>query len=173
MRLSLIVAASENGVIGRDNDMPWRLPSDLKRFKKLTMGQPIIMGRKTYLSIGRALPGRLNIVLSRDEAFQAEGVKVAASLEDALGQAAEALSSNEEAGRDECFVIGGAQIYRLALPLADRLYLTRVHAELAGDAYFEFEPSAWRLVAQEKAVKSDKDSHFMSFMTYERTCERA
>lgn len=167
MRISLIVAASENGVIGRDNDMPWRLPSDLKRFKKLTMGHPIIMGRKTFLSIGRALPGRLNIVLSRDETFCPDGVKVSRTLEDALALASAAQSDEAGLGA-ECFVIGGAEIYRLALPLAHRLYLTRVHAELAGDAFFEFEPSDWQVVSEEKAVKSEKDSHEISFITYDR-----
>jgi len=145
LTLSLIVAMARNRVIGRDNAMPWHLPEDLKFFKSMTMGKPIVMGRKTFESIGRPLPGRLNIVITRDSAWQHEGVAVAHSLEDALALA-QADPGAREAG--EIMVIGGEQIYRAALKKADRLYITRVDTEVAGDAYFpEFDEGDWRQVA--------------------------
>lgn len=122
----MIVAAAENGVIGRDGALPWRLPDDLKRFKQLTLGHPIIMGRKTWESIGRPLPGRLNIVVTRQQAYAADGCRVVASLQEALAVA-------REAGTGRAFVIGGADLYTLALPLADSIYFTRVLAEVEGD----------------------------------------
>ncbi|MCP5368441.1 MAG: dihydrofolate reductase [Hyphomicrobiales bacterium] len=126
MRVSLVVAVAENGVIGRDGGLPWRLPGDLAWFKKVTMGKPIIMGRKTYDSIGRPLPGRTNIVVTRNPDWRADGVAAAPDLDTALARAA-----GEGAG--EAMVIGGAQIYAQAIELADRYYLTEVHAAVEGD----------------------------------------
>ena len=142
MRISLIVAVSRNGVIGVDNALPWYLPEDLKHFKSITMAKPIIMGRKTFDSIGRPLPGRTNIVLSRDTEFNSEGVEVAATLEQALSIARPAcLESNVE----EIMIIGGEQIYRMTIQVADRLYLTEVDIDIHGDAFFpEIDYSLWR-----------------------------
>ena len=163
-RLSLIVAASENDVIGRDGDLPWHLPKDLRRFKRLTTGHPIIMGRKTHESIGRPLPNRRSIVLSRDPEYRADGVEVAPSLDKALALA----KSGEPA--DEIFVIGGYEVFRRAMPRADRLYLTRVHAEVDGDVLFpDFDPERWTLVEDVRHESDAKHAHAFSFQTYDRT----
>lgn len=164
--LSIIVAAAENGVIGLDNDMPWRLSTDLKRFKALTLGKPVIMGRRTFESIGRPLPGRPNIVLTRDREFRADGACTVGSLDDAiaLGQRLAA-----EAGVDEVCVIGGGKIYAQALPLADRIHLTRVLAEIDGDTHFpEIDPQLWNAVSQEEVPAGDKDSHPTRYFVYEK-----
>lgn len=135
-RISLIAAVARNGVIGSDNALPWKLPEDLKRFKALTLGHPVIMGRKTYESIGRPLPGRRNIVISRNAAFAAAGCETAASLDAAIA-ACTGIT-------DEIFIIGGAQIYAEALPRAQRLYLTEIEAAYPGDVQFpDFDRSAW------------------------------
>ena len=141
MRISIIVAAAENDVIGRGNELPWRLPADLQRFKRLTMGHHLVVGRRTWDSIGRSLPGREMIVVSRSRPELPAGVRAAGSLE-------EALATAKAAGDDEVFIAGGAAIYALALPLADRLHLTRVRSEIEGDVRLpaiDFEH--WRLVA--------------------------
>jgi dihydrofolate reductase len=164
MKISLIVAVSRNGVIGIDNQLPWHLPEDLKYFKSVTMGKPIIMGRKTYDSIGRPLPGRTNIVITRDSSWQAEGVEVAQTLPQAmtLGQLACA-----QADVDEAMVIGGEQIYRMTLPAADRLYLTEVQAEVEGDAFFpEFDAKDWRQVSEQ--LPEVTDTHPYRFVVLER-----
>lgn len=143
MRISLIAAASENNVIGNHGNIPWNIPEDLQHFRTITLGKPIVMGRKTYQSIGHPLPKRRNIVITRQKDFKAEGCEVVGSLEDAL----------QVAGKDseEVFVIGGGEIYREALPKADRVYLTRVHATIEGDAYFpEFHPEHWNEVSRER-----------------------
>lgn len=143
MRISLIAAVSENNVIGDHGRIPWDLPEDLQHFRTITLGKPIIMGRKTYESIGHPLPKRQNIVITRQKDFIAEGCEVVGSLEDAL----------QVAGKDseEVFVIGGGEIYREAFPKADRVYLTRVHATIEGDAYFpEFHPEHWQEVSRER-----------------------
>jgi dihydrofolate reductase len=127
MRLSVIVAVAENGVIGKDNALPWRLPEDLKHFKAITFGHPVVMGRKTFESIGRPLPGRLNLVVSRNPDYRPEGVTVAASLESAIQKAGAA---------QEVFVIGGSALFKEALPKADRVYLTRIHRDFSGDVFF-------------------------------------
>ena len=158
--ISLIVAASENGVIGRDGDLPWRLSDDLRRFKAVTMGKPIVMGRKTWESLGRPLPGRQNIVVSRRPGLQYEGAEVVTSSEAAVAAAA---------GAAEIMIIGGSEIYALFLPLADRIYLTRVHAEVEGDAVFPALDDAWRLLSDERHAADDKNDHDMSFRVYERT----
>jgi dihydrofolate reductase len=138
MKLSLIAAMSKNRVIGIDNRMPWHLSADLKRFRAVTWGKPILMGRKTYQSIGRPLPGRENIVLTSDKAYRAEGCSVAHSLDQAL----EAVAHHPEA-----MIIGGSALYQAALPLAERLYLTRIDQDFQGDTFFpEFDESQWREV---------------------------
>ncbi|MEE9561721.1 MAG: dihydrofolate reductase [Thermoanaerobaculia bacterium] len=162
MRLSIIVAVAENGVIGRDNDLPWYLPADLERFKQLTMGHHLLMGRKTFEAIGRALPGRTTVVISRGRPTLPEGVERAGSLEEALTLAA-------ASGEDEAFVAGGAQIYHLALPRADRLYLTRIHAAIDGDTHFpELVESEWQLVSREDHEPEGKNDFAHSFLVYDR-----
>lgn len=158
--ISIIVAASENNVIGAAGDLPWRLSDDLKRFKAITMGKPIVMGRKTWDSIGRPLPGRQNVVITRQAGFVAEGCDIVSSKEETL-----ALT----AGAEEVMVIGGSQVYELFLSDAERLYLTRVHAEVEGDAFFpEIDASAWRLVGDETHLANDGNAFDFSFRTYER-----
>jgi dihydrofolate reductase len=127
MILSIIAAMAENRVIGRDGAIPWDIPADRQRFRELTMGHPVIMGRKTFTAIGRPLPGRENIILTRQPGYRAGGCRVAATLEEALGSCA---------GADEVFICGGEDIYRQALPVADRIYLTVIHREFAGDTFF-------------------------------------
>lgn len=133
---SLVVAVSRNGVIGRDNQLPWRLPADLAYFKRVTMGHPILMGRRTYDSIGKPLPGRTNLVVTRQRDFQAPGCVVVHSLVEAWGAAGEA---------SEVSIIGGTEIFRETLPIADRIHLTEVEAEVEGDTFFpEFDRGEWR-----------------------------
>ncbi|WP_455234718.1 type 3 dihydrofolate reductase [Thiogranum longum] len=160
MRVSLVVAMAENRVIGRDNELPWRLSADLQHFKALTMGKPIIMGRKTYESIGRPLPGRICIVVTRDSSYTAEGCRVAHS----VGQALETA-----AGYDEVMIIGGADLYGQLLERADRLYLTLVRAEIDGDAWFpEFDAQQWREIARESHQADEKNQYDYDFVTLER-----
>lgn len=166
MDISLIVAVSENGVIGRDNDLPWKLSSDLKRFKRLTMGKPIIMGRRTFDSIGRPLPGRSNIIVSRDEGFGAEGISVVHSIAQAseLGEL-EAI----KAGVTEYMVIGGAEIYRLFLPFATKLYYTLVKMTIEGDAFFPpVDPRIWQEAHSEDVAEGEADSAAHRFIIYEK-----
>jgi dihydrofolate reductase len=161
MKISLIVAMSTNRVIGRAGELPWRLSADLRRFKRLTMGHAIIMGRRTFESIGRALPGRRSIVVSRQRGFSADGVQVATSPEEALRMVGE---------DSEVFFIGGAEIYRQALPLAGRLYLTRVNANVPGDTYFPpLDLSNWRLVEASHHAADDKNEFDHSFLVFERS----
>ena len=165
MRISIIVAVSKNGVIGRDNQLIWRLPNDLKQFKQLTMGHPMIMGRKTFESIGKPLPGRTSIVVSRNPAWQADGCATVNSLEAALGTA-------RQTDTEEVFVIGGAEIYRLALPFTHKIYLTQVHAEVAGDAFFEIpNPEDWQETARIYHPADEK--HDCSFDFVELICENS
>ncbi len=167
MHVAIHVAVAQNGVIGRDNGLPWRLSSDLKRFKAGTMGKPIVMGRKTFESIGKPLPGRLNIVVTRDPAFCAEGVEVAASLDDALALAR--VRARCMAAADEICVVGGGEIYRQALPIADRLHVTHVLADVDGDAHFpEIDPATWLLVSSEDVPAGERDSHATRHAVYER-----
>ncbi len=163
-RLSVIVAWSENRVIGRAGDLPWRLPDDLKRFKRLTTGHPIVMGRKTWDSIGRPLPGRTNIVLSRDPAFAPDGAVVADSFDAALARAADAPG-----GTDEIFVIGGAALFEHALQVADRIYLTVVHANVEGDVRIApIDLTRWHLVEYLGHPADDKHALPFSYKTYDR-----
>jgi dihydrofolate reductase len=158
--ISLIVAMAQNGVIGRGNALPWRLPEDLKRFKEYTLGKPILMGRKTFESIGRPLPGRANLVLTRDRRWQAEGVTVVHSVEEALQQARDC---------EELVAIGGAEIYRLLLPLAHRIYLTHVHADVPGDTFFPaFDPAQWDDVEYRCHPADERHAYPVTFVTLER-----
>jgi dihydrofolate reductase len=162
-----MVAVASNGVIGRDNSLPWHLPEDLRYFKRTTLGKPIIMGRKTFESIGRPLPGRPNIVVSRSVDLTASGVTVVDSLALALanGQALAAAS-----GAEELVVIGGAQIYAAALPLASRLYVTEVHAMVEGDTWFPpLDPAHWQEIAREEHPATADNPYPYAFVVYERT----
>ncbi|WP_368043860.1 dihydrofolate reductase [Thalassolituus sp.] len=165
MKLSMIVAVAENGVIGRNNALPWYLPNDLKYFKQTTMGKPVIMGRKTYESIGKPLPGRTNIVITRQADYQPEGVKVVSSVE-AARELAESVCLID--GQEEAMIMGGAEIYTLALPHTDRLYLTEVHADVEGDAFFpEYDKSLWQEVAREDFAAEGPNPYNYSFVVYE------
>lgn len=158
--VSMIVAMAQNGVIGRDNSLPWRLPEDLRRFKAITMGKPILMGRKTFESIGKPLPGRLNFVLTRNRDWHAEGVVVVNSVEEAL---------RNVRGTDELIAIGGAEIYRLFMPFARRIYLTQVHAEVEGDTVFpDFDPTQWMDVEYSEHPADEKNNYDVTFVTLER-----
>jgi dihydrofolate reductase len=166
MQIMLVAAVAENGVIGRANALPWRLKSDMQRFRALTMGKPVVMGRKTFASIGRPLPGRTNIVVSRDAAFMAAGVVAAHSLNDALDVArGDAL----RCGADCIAVIGGAEIYAQAMPLAQRLAITVVHCRPEGDAVFPaIDPELWRGVETLEQPAGPDDESPCTFMTYLR-----
>lgn len=158
--ISLAVAMADNGAIGRGNALPWRLPDDLRRFKALTMGKHLLMGRKTYESIGRPLPGRTNLVLTRDREWRAEGVLVVRSLGQALGCARDA---------EELVAIGGAEIYRLLMPFARRIYLTLVHAEFAADTFFpDFDPTQWADVECHSHPADERNAYAFTFVTLER-----
>ncbi len=159
--ISLIVAMAENRVIGRDNTLPWRLPNDLRYFRRVTMGHPIIMGRKNYASIGKPLPGRTNIVVTRDRHFAAPGCTVAHTIDDALAAA----------GDDpEIFIIGGAELYTQTLARAQRLYVTQIHAEVAGDVHFpDVRAADWHEVARERHEADAEHAFAYSFLTWERT----
>jgi dihydrofolate reductase len=162
LRVSLIVAVAENGVIGRDGDLPWRLSSDLRYFKSVTMGKPIIMGRKTFQSIGRPLPGRPNFVVSRNPEFNADGITVFSSLGAAIGQA-------RESGCKEVMIIGGAGIYEEGLSVADRIYLTQVHADVPGDVTFPvLDPTKWTGTSRERKAAGKNDDHEHSFVVLDR-----
>ena len=160
MRYSLIVAMSENRVIGCGGGLPWRLSADLRRFKRLTMGHHIVMGRKTYGSIGRPLPGRTSVVISRDPNYAPDGVLVARSIDQAKRLASEDT---------EAFFIGGGEIYRQVLAEVDRIYVTLVHAEIDGDTLFpELDLTAWDLVESTRAAADDKNEYDHSFLIYDR-----
>lgn len=156
--ITLIAAAAENNALGKDNDLLWHLPEDFKRFKQITSGHYIIMGRKTFESFPKPLPNRTHIIITRQEEYLVEGCLVVHSLEEAL----EIAPQNEEV-----FIIGGAQIYKQALPFADKIDLTRVHIELDADAFFpEFNTSEWNLVFSEKHFKDEKHQYDYTFETY-------
>jgi len=160
MRLSAIVAMASNRVIGANNQLPWRLPADLARFKRLTMGHALVMGRKTYESIGRPLPGRTMVVVTRQRGYAPEGVKVAHSVDEALARVP---------GDDEVFIIGGAELYAQTMDRLDRLYLTRIEREFPGDTLFpEVDLSTWKLLEQEHHPASTPDALPYAFLTYER-----
>jgi dihydrofolate reductase len=155
--ISLIVAVAENGVIGRGGSLPWRISSDLKSFRRLTMGKPVIMGRKTFASLQRPLDGRDNIVVTRDPFFKAQGASAVSSLEEAL-TLARVLAATR--GAEEIMIIGGADIFREALPYASRIYWTEVHAKPDGDTVFPpIEMSDWEEIAREDLPRGPKDEH--------------
>lgn len=160
--ISAIVAVAKNGVIGKEGGLPWYLPAELARFKEVTMGHPIIMGRKTHESIGRALPGRTNIIVTRNSTFHVEGCIVVGSLNRAL----EAAKKAE--GNEEIFIIGGVNVYEQAMPLADRLYLTKVHANIPGDKIFRYNPSDWREISCEKHSADESNQYNFEFTILER-----
>ena len=167
MRVVIHVAVAQNGVIGREGGLPWRLSSDLKRFKADTLGKPVIMGRKTWAGLGKPLPGRLNIVVTRDRAFRAEGAEVAGSIEDAIALAT--VRARCMAGIDEICVIGGGEIYGQALARTDSLHITHVLAEVEGDTRFpDIDPAVWREVSSEALPAGERDSHATRHAVYER-----
>lgn len=160
MKIAIIVATDEQRLIGRDNDLPWRLSADLQYFRKVTMGKPIVMGRNTHESIGRPLPGRQNIVITSQPGYQAEGCDVVHSLDEAF-----ALCQGEE----EVMIMGGASLYQQTLPLADKLYLTQVHASLDGDTWFpEWSEQDWQLISRDDHPADEKNEYNYSFMEYAR-----
>ena len=166
MIISMVVAVARNNVIGRDGGLPWRLSSDLKRFKALTIGKPVVMGRVCYDSIGRPLPGRPNIVITRNPEFSAEGVIIVHSLEDAI---ARAESEAAALGVDEICVIGGGVIYREAMDLATVLHVTHIETEISGDTLFpEIDPAIWEAGPAESVPAGEKDDHPTLFVTYHR-----
>jgi dihydrofolate reductase len=158
--VTLVLAVADNGVIGRDNALPWHLPADLAHFKQVTLGKPIVMGRRTFASIGRPLAGRQNVVVTRDSTFAVDGVTVAHSFDEAL-TACGAVP--------EVMVIGGAAIFAAALPRAGRIHLTRVHATVAGDVHFPpLDPQVWQEVASQARQADARNAYAMSFVTLER-----
>ena len=162
----MLAAVAENGVIGRDNALPWRLSSDLKRFKALTMGKPVVMGRKTYQSIGKPLPGRTNIVVTRDRNFTAPGIVVTNDVEAAL---AAARDDARQRGVDEIMVIGGTDIFVQTMPLADKLEITHVHARPEGDVFFPpIDAKLWRERARSRHAAGPNDEADFSYVTYAR-----
>ena len=161
MRLTAVVAATENNVIGLDNGMPWHLPADLQHFKSVTLGKPVLMGRRTFEAIGRPLPGRRNLVLTRDSGFAAAGIEVFGSLDAALAAAGDV---------PELMVIGGQTIYELAMPRVTRVHLTRLHMQVSGDAFFpELPADQWRQVScSERRAADERNACDMSFVVLER-----
>lgn len=160
MKLAIIVATDEQGLIGRDNDLPWRLSADLQYFRKVTMGKPLIMGRNTHESIGRALPGRKNIIVTKNKAYKAEGCFVVHSITEASIACGDA---------SEVMIMGGASLYEQYLPVADKLYLTLVHAKLEGDTWFpKWQQADWKELSREDHLADDKNEYSYSFIIYER-----
>jgi len=163
--VTLIVAVADTGVIGRDNGLPWHLPEDLKRFKRLTIGKPIVMGRKTYASIGKPLPGRHNIVVTRDPNYRPEGVTVVHDPDAAL----RAAEGGPGGTTTEIMVIGGAELFRLFLPRAGRIHLTRVHGDIAGDVMWPaLDSREWRVVKRETHGADERHVYAMTFEVWER-----
>ncbi|WP_108671208.1 dihydrofolate reductase [Peribacillus acanthi] len=164
--ISFILAMDENRVIGKDNQLPWHLPADLKYFKTVTMGHPVVMGRKTYESIGRLLPGRENIILTRDTEYSVEGGTVFHSVEELLDY----TNQNHE---EEYFVIGGAEIFTLLMNKVDILYITEIHAEFEGDTFFpEINEDIWTLVSSEKGMMDEKNLYPHTFLVYKKIVDR-
>lgn len=158
--ISFLLAMDKNHVIGKDNDLPWHLPADLAYFKQTTWGHPIVMGRKTHEAIGKALPGRRNIIVTRNSTYAAEGCEVIHSITEAF----QLLDTNKEA-----FVIGGAQLFSAFLPYADRLYITYIHESFDGDTYFpEIAENKWIKISDKKGTKDVKNPYAFSFLIYEK-----
>lgn len=165
-KITLVVAVARNGIIGRDGGLPWRLSSDLKTFRRLTMGKPLIMGRRTFASLKKPLDGRDNLVVTRDANFRPEGAEVFASLEKALDRARDCATSRSV---DEIMIIGGADIYRQTLPIADRIYWTRVEADVAGDTSFPaLDAAVWQETAREAIPKRPHDDYEAVLLTLDR-----
>lgn len=162
MIVSLLLAASENGVIGKENKLPWHLPDDLKYFKNLTWGLPILMGRKTFDSIGKPLPGRKSIVITRNKGWAQKGVEAVHSLDEAVQKA-------EQLGAREIFVIGGAEIFTSSLPSANRVYLTRIHHHFDGDVFFpNLEEAQWQLTSSRFCAADEKNAYDHTYQVWER-----
>ena len=162
MVISFIVAASENNVIGKDNKLPWCLPTDMRYFKNVTWGMPVIMGRKSFESLGKALKGRTNIVVSRNKDWKAPDVQVVQTIDHAITRATQTDAK-------EIFIIGGAEIFRSALPSADRIYLTLVHGNFDGDAFFpEMDRGEWKLKSNRDCEADEKNPYALSFQVWER-----
>jgi len=158
--VTLIVAVADSGVIGRDNTLPWHLPEDLKRFKRLTLGKPVVMGRKTFESIGKPLPGRRNIVVTRDTNYHRDGIDVVHGVDAALRAAGDA---------PEVMVIGGAELFRVLLPRAERLHLTRVHGDVAGDVVWPaLDEREWRVMEREEYAADERHAYAMTFEVWEK-----
>jgi dihydrofolate reductase len=156
--ISFVVAMDENRAIGKDNDLPWYLPNDLKHFKKTTMGKPIVMGRKTYESIGKPLPGRENIVVTRDQSYEAEGTTIVHSVDEVL-----------QLNAEEICVIGGSEIFKQFLPVADRLYITEIHHTFDADTYFpELSADEWKEVSRTEGIVDEKNKYPHEFVVYEK-----
>lgn len=159
--ISLLVAMDQNRTIGKDNDLPWHLPADLAFFKRVTMGHSIVMGRKTHESIGRALPGRPNIIITRDKDYTSDGCRIIHSIEE--------IKELEENKEDELFVIGGAEIFNKTVHFADLLYITLIEETFEGDTFFpEFNEAEWELVSKEKGIKNERNPYDYYFMIYKR-----
>jgi dihydrofolate reductase len=156
--ISFVVAMDENRAIGKDNDLPWYLPNDLKHFKKTTMGKPIVMGRKTYESIGKPLPGRENIVVTRDHSYEAEGTTIVHAVDEVL-----------QIDAEEICVIGGSEIFKQLLPVADRLYITEIHHTFDADTYFpELNDNEWKEVSRTAGIVDEKNKYAHEFVVYEK-----
>ncbi|MFE1243320.1 dihydrofolate reductase [Fictibacillus sp. NPDC058756] len=156
--ISFVVAMDENRAIGKDNDLPWYLPNDLKHFKKTTMGKPIVMGRKTYESIGKPLPGRENIVVTRDKSYKAEVTTIVHSVDEVL-----------QMNADEICVIGGTEIFKMFLPVADRLYITEIHHTFDADTYFpELNNNEWKELSRTEGIVDEKNKYPHEFVVYEK-----
>lgn len=161
MHIAIIVATDENGVIGNKGSIPWKMPADLDYFRQKTLSHPIIMGRKTYESIGRVLPNRPNIIVSRDKDLTVEGAEAAGTVEEAIKKA-------KTYGDEEIFIIGGESIYKLAMPYVDRIYLTKVHAEVEGDRYFKFDPSGWKETSRQSHPAGEQNQYAYDFLVYDK-----
>tara|TARA_B110000037_G_scaffold10709_1_gene11621 strand:- start:400 stop:885 length:486 start_codon:yes stop_codon:yes gene_type:complete len=160
MKLSIIVATDEEGLIGKDNDLPWKLSADLQYFRRVTMGKALIMGRRTHESIGRALPGRKNIVITSDQEYESDGCTITFSAQQAL---------EECENIEEAMVVGGASLYKQFLPEASTIYLTLVHATLSGDTWFpDWDKNQWQVLSEEKFSADEKNEHPYSFIVYKR-----
>ena len=160
MKLSIIVATDEEGLIGKDNDLPWKLSADLQYFRRVTMGKALIMGRRTHESIGRALPGRKNIVITSDQEYESDGCTISFSVQQAL---------QECENIEEVMVMGGASLYKQFLPEASTIYLTLVHATLSGDTWFpDWDKNQWQVLSEEKFSADEKNEHPYSFIVYKR-----
>ncbi|MBI1343693.1 MAG: dihydrofolate reductase [Terrimonas sp.] len=162
MVISLIVAVSSNNVIGKDNQLPWHLPEDMKYFKNTTWAMPVVMGRKTFASLGKALPGRTNVVITRQQDWKTEGVKVVNSFDEAVG-----IALQEDV--KEIFIIGGAEIFKAAIPVVQRMYITRIHHEFEGDVFFPaFNEEEWELVSVRDCVPDENNIYAYTFQVWER-----